>query len=235
MDKVEQLLNNRNLLQLDLDDDTYYFGTVNQLDKFISDFHDRKREPNQREGFSWISDSNICLNREFIMFANVKLVIENFNLLNPFKVIHSLYNLDNHEIIFEYKQNEFDFITDKLIMGSRYSCESAKEYYDYAINCTSNLKNPLHVDCLQLGWEDYPDFNITHNIILAIDKISEWIQQEKCVLVFCEAGISRSGACVLAYLLKNMEFDDAYNLLISKRPISKPNLGFISQIKRHCS
>jgi len=53
------------------------------------------------------------------------------------------------------------------------------------------------------------------------------------VLVHCNAGISRSAAVVIAYLMhdKNVTFQQAYDYLKKLRPSIRPNEGFIMQLK----
>jgi protein-tyrosine phosphatase len=48
------------------------------------------------------------------------------------------------------------------------------------------------------------------------------------VLVHCYAGVSRSSACVIAYLMqeKGMQFQDAFSFASKRRPIIFPNMGF---------
>lgn len=54
------------------------------------------------------------------------------------------------------------------------------------------------------------------------DQVAELISQNLAngVLVHCQAGQSRSAACVLNYLMKHhsLSFDEAYKLLESRRP-----------------
>ena len=52
------------------------------------------------------------------------------------------------------------------------------------------------------------------------------------MLVHCYAGVSRSAACVIAYLMqeKNMNFDDAFTFASKRRPIIFPNVGFQKQL-----
>ncbi len=52
------------------------------------------------------------------------------------------------------------------------------------------------------------------------------------VLVHCVQGMSRSAAVVAAYLMasRGMSRKDAVELLVSKRPIVKPNPGFLRQL-----
>lgn len=53
------------------------------------------------------------------------------------------------------------------------------------------------------------------------------------ILVHCMAGISRGPAIVIGYLMhrKRMNLKDAYMLVKQKRPIIKPNQGFIDQLR----
>lgn len=53
------------------------------------------------------------------------------------------------------------------------------------------------------------------------------------VLVHCAAGISRSATIVIAYLMVNnkMDYHDAIAYVKSKRPIIRPNHGFLLQLR----
>lgn len=53
------------------------------------------------------------------------------------------------------------------------------------------------------------------------------------VFVHCNAGVSRSAAVVIAYLMTHqlLSYTDAYQLLKSVRPCIKPNEGFVRQLK----
>jgi hypothetical protein len=55
------------------------------------------------------------------------------------------------------------------------------------------------------------------------------------IMVHCLAGVSRSVSLVIAYFIKyrHMSYDEAYQLIKSKRKIIHPNDGFISQLKRY--
>lgn len=54
-------------------------------------------------------------------------------------------------------------------------------------------------------------------------------------LVHCFAGVSRSATIVIAYLMKKYTFsyDDARNLVATKRPFINPNDGFVLQLKNY--
>jgi len=70
-------------------------------------------------------------------------------------------------------------------------------------------------------------------IFVYFDEIVTFIESNKCVLVHCYAGISRSATAVLAYLMKtrNMQLDMALTFLQSKRHVICPNFSFMGQLK----
>jgi len=77
--------------------------------------------------------------------------------------------------------------------------------------------------------------NCTTNIADYFDEIVTFIESNKCVLVHCYAGISRSATAVLAYLMKtrHMQLDMALTFLQSKRHVICPNFSFMGQLKSY--
>lgn len=53
------------------------------------------------------------------------------------------------------------------------------------------------------------------------------------VLVHCNAGVSRSATVVIGYLMEhhNMTYDQAHQVVKTKRPCIRPNEGFVTQLK----
>lgn len=84
---------------------------------------------------------------------------------------------------------------------------------------------------------DAADNDIIQNDILGrcIGFITNAIESGGCVLVHCQAGISRSGAMVVAYLMKsqNLTYNDVLAKVRSIRPCVCPNIGFERQIKTY--
>lgn len=74
------------------------------------------------------------------------------------------------------------------------------------------------------------------NIVKHFDQIKDQLNSlpvDSVILFHCMAGVSRSPACAMLYLMsKGSKFDDAYNLVKSKRKITGPNDGFMAQMKR---
>ncbi|XP_057326278.1 dual specificity protein phosphatase MPK-4 [Microplitis mediator] len=63
--------------------------------------------------------------------------------------------------------------------------------------------------------------------------IDNALQDDKKILVHCYFGVSRSATLVIAYIMKKykMTYEDAYELVKSKRRFVGPNPGFIAQLK----
>ncbi|ETW06118.1 hypothetical protein H310_03710 [Aphanomyces invadans] len=78
--------------------------------------------------------------------------------------------------------------------------------------------------------------NQGEDILTSLDGCIAFIDQAKFhgrILVHCKAGVSRSAAIVLAYLMKTlaMPFADALSLLQQKRPMVNPNASFRAQLQ----
>ncbi|KAK7081566.1 dual specificity phosphatase 19, partial [Halocaridina rubra] len=56
-----------------------------------------------------------------------------------------------------------------------------------------------------------------------------------CVLVHCNAGVSRSASVVIAYLMRHysMNYEEAFNFVKTKRTFVRPNVGFVEQLKEY--
>ena len=81
---------------------------------------------------------------------------------------------------------------------------------------------------------DLPDTDIT----VYFDECFAFIdaaRQDGCVFVHCNAGVSRSAAVVIAYLMSSqqMSFDDALAHLKSHRPSVRPNDGFMTALRKY--
>eukprot|EP01102_Stenamoeba_stenopodia_P021960 TRINITY_DN8987_c0_g1_i1.p1 TRINITY_DN8987_c0_g1~~TRINITY_DN8987_c0_g1_i1.p1 ORF type:complete len:194 (-),score=20.41 TRINITY_DN8987_c0_g1_i1:65-646(-) len=74
---------------------------------------------------------------------------------------------------------------------------------------------------------------ISEHFEVATSFIHEAISNDGCVLVHCDAGVSRSSTLVLAYLIKHhqMSLTEAHKLVKSKRDLIAPNLGFLLQLQ----
>lgn len=130
-------------------------------------------------------------------------------------------------------------ILNKLIIGSQ------DVAHDLDILTNNNVTHILNVATgitnLFEGWFTYKTKEAydtpTCQIINIFDECCEFIHSAVvsggCVLVHCNAGVSRSVSVVIAYLMKHygMSFDEAFKFVKSKRSFVRPNVGFVEQLK----
>lgn len=130
-------------------------------------------------------------------------------------------------------------ILPNLFLGS----QNAAENYDIfkannivaVVNCSKEVAN-FHVDkgviYLNLSLSDSPDFHIREKFEMTHDFLDQNMDAKKVVFVHCAAGMSRSVAIVISYLMgrHDYSFASALALLLQKRPCSCPNLGLVAQL-----
>lgn len=88
------------------------------------------------------------------------------------------------------------------------------------------------IECL-----DLPDAQLTGEVLDESNRFLEEVAKSGGrVLVHCNAGVSRSAAVVIGYLIvhKRMSYAEAIDLVRLKRPCCRPNDGFVKQLKNLC-
>lgn len=102
------------------------------------------------------------------------------------------------------------------------------------VNATTELPNaPLEgVQVVAVRVPDEPSADLSSHLAVAADIIHEELFKGGRVLVHCVAGVSRSPALVLAYLVRHsgMTLRDAFLHVRAARPSARPNSGFFSQL-----
>ncbi|XP_037932191.1 dual specificity protein phosphatase MPK-4 [Teleopsis dalmanni] len=80
---------------------------------------------------------------------------------------------------------------------------------------------------------DMPKEDILHNLDQCLDFIGKALQLEQHILVHCYFGVSRSSSVVIAFVMKthDLDYQQAFDLVKSKRRYVQPNSGFIAQLK----
>lgn len=105
----------------------------------------------------------------------------------------------------------------------------------HILNLASFIKEefPEQFTYLTLKILDTPSANIKKHFEQCFQFIDEGRKNGGCVLVHCNAGVSRSSTVCIAYLMatQNMSMEKAYCHLKDARPAIRPNDGFKIQLK----
>lgn len=98
--------------------------------------------------------------------------------------------------------------------------------------CTKDLEYPLGIDVLKIPLRDSPDEKISGELDIGYQYLDISRLLGRKVLVHCLAGISRSTAFVIYYLMRSnkMTLDQAYQLVKEKRKVASPNSGFLKTL-----
>jgi len=116
------------------------------------------------------------------------------------------------------------------------------------------LPGPLIIICMDLGednnqWIDHqtiqavvsvwindsPDAVLPDNVLLSLVRACVgYLESGVNLYIHCAAGMSRSSYMDIALhmTLKNLSYQDAYNLVHTQRPVINPNSGFQAQLQR---
>lgn len=103
-----------------------------------------------------------------------------------------------------------------------------------AASTVPNFYEDRGLTYLALEMLDLPDFTLTRATIDTVcDFIDEALSSGGSVLVHCNAGISRSCALVLAFLIvrRGMDLFRALAKTRDARPVVRPNDGFLRQLR----
>jgi dual specificity MAP kinase phosphatase len=132
-------------------------------------------------------------------------------------------------------------ILDGLFIGSESNAQNLDELSSedirYIVNVTSHV--PLyHSDQFHyyhIPADDTQKQNLLDYFDQAYTFISNAIENNEKVLVHCVAGISRSPAIVISFLMRyaHMNMNDAYEFVKTKRSIVSPNLNFMGQLLQY--
>ncbi|KAI6218117.1 hypothetical protein M3Y95_01186300 [Aphelenchoides besseyi] len=103
------------------------------------------------------------------------------------------------------------------------------------VNATKEVPNAKalgEIQRMKLWCDDTSDEDLMPSFDMVADNIHAVIQDGGNVLVHCVAGVSRSAAICLAYLLKYQfrNLRAAYHFMTTRRPMVRPNIGFWRQL-----
>ncbi|CAD5223802.1 unnamed protein product [Bursaphelenchus okinawaensis] len=102
------------------------------------------------------------------------------------------------------------------------------------VNAAAGVGNlyPKNFNYLKVDLLDLPETDILSELPDILSFMHENATSGQYVLVHCNAGVSRAGTIVLAYLIKyqKMSFTQAFDGLKVVRPALQPNAGFLKQL-----
>jgi predicted protein tyrosine phosphatase len=101
-----------------------------------------------------------------------------------------------------------------------------------SIPCYLSNSDEADIRYLRLAMADSLDQNLLEHLPYAFSFIEEGIRSGEATLVHCNAGVSRSGAVVVAWLMRSqrLSFAEALALAKTKRAIITPNTNFVEQL-----
>lgn len=128
-------------------------------------------------------------------------------------------------------------ISDFIYLGSQDSCvESVILEYNFkyvlSVGVDAPYKHPnviyKFVDCL-----DLPECELQTLLSKCIPFIKTAVNECSNILVHCNAGVSRSAAVVIAYLIliEKFSYTEAFSFVKKSRNCINPNVGFITQLQ----
>ncbi|EEP76045.1 predicted protein [Uncinocarpus reesii 1704] len=139
------------------------------------------------------------------------------------------------------------YISDRFGARSRALLESHNIKYVLSATCEHDLPawdeaTRAMISIKHLDIDDHPLQDIIHYLKEACDWVHAALQEGSTqadlqrpvgVLVHCIQGISRSGAIIVAYLMRYraLSYFDALAMARESRPIIKPNQGFALQLR----
>lgn len=133
----------------------------------------------------------------------------------------------------------YSHVLDKVVLGSQDVAHDldilTKNKITHILNVATGVINLFE------GWFTYkkiqvydnPEWQIIEIFEESIEFINKAVLAGGCVLVHCNAGVSRAASIVIAYLMKHygMKYEEAHRFVKSKRSFIRPNDGFVEQLK----
>lgn len=129
-------------------------------------------------------------------------------------------------------------VTDHLYLSNGRAANDSSELTRCRITCVVNVTEtssrplPPGVDCIHVPVSDTPLSPLSDHFDRVADQIQLVAAGGGRTLVHCNAGVSRSAAVCMAYLMKHrgVSLLDAHRWVKTRRPIVRPNSGFWKQL-----
>jgi len=127
-----------------------------------------------------------------------------------------------------------------LYIGNREGARDLDLLKAYRIRRVVQIQNfdtqpfhPGHFNYLRFHLADFPQSDISTLIPNALTFIAQGLAAEEPVFVHCDAGASRSGSVIVAYLMgsRGLNYDEALVAAREARTCIQPNSGFEAQLR----
>ena len=138
------------------------------------------------------------------------------------------------------QDNRVHQVIDGLYIGSQDAAVNHEELILHSITHILNVACfvPNHFPheftymCVE-GIYDQVDFNITPYLEPCVEFIHGGLEGGGCVLVHCNAGVSRSASMIVAYLMKwkGLSLEEALEVVREGRRMARPNNGFLRNLR----
>ncbi|XP_026742674.1 probable dual specificity protein phosphatase DDB_G0283417 [Trichoplusia ni] len=125
-------------------------------------------------------------------------------------------------------------VSDYLYIGSQdCAVNSVIEAYNIKHVLSLGIKVDVVVNNKFINCLDVPETKIKDLLTECLPFIWRCVTSKEYILVHCNAGVSRTSTVAIAYLIhyKRMTFQEAYDIVKSKRPAIQPNAGFRKQLE----
>lgn len=176
-----------------------------------------------------------------LVFAMRDTILEN-DKLNANKKNRSICEFQDRTLLasilhrYNESQNNMSKVTDNIyitdIDGARNVSIIKDKNIQYIVTITK--KDVFHISGIeyaQIMIDDISSVDFVNATIDVVDKVVEYIQNNKVVLIHCYKGQSRSVSFVILVLVRQgMSFDKAFTMVKKARPSSDPNPEFLKQI-----
>ncbi|EFC47864.1 predicted protein, partial [Naegleria gruberi] len=104
----------------------------------------------------------------------------------------------------------------------------------HILNVTNEIKTKhvLTLKCRKISIDDSPNENLIAHIPDALEFLKQCLEEKGCVLVHCQAGISRSSSMVISFILDHFRTNlkDTISYVKERRKAISPNYGFIRHL-----
>ncbi|KAM9392963.1 dual specificity protein phosphatase 18 [Pholidichthys leucotaenia] len=130
-------------------------------------------------------------------------------------------------------------VTEHLYLSNRRAASDPSQVKNHRITCVINVTEKRSstpalagVEYVHIPATDSPEYRLSDHFNEVADRIQACAVRGGRALVHCNAGVSRSAALCMAYLMKHrgVSLLEAHGWVRNCRPVVRPNNGFWKQL-----